>query len=128
LWQAICTFKYFSKQAEGKANICHKLLLQLVHHCEQWSCVGIGGKIFNSSKSYNSIKIENKPQLKSRLLGIFGSYGWSGGGVKGIAEFAKKVDWEIVEPIVEARFSPNIDDLNQCEKLARNLAQRLGIA
>jgi flavorubredoxin len=71
--------------------------------------------------------LEDK-KLKSRLLGIFGSYGWSGGGVKGIAEFAKKVDWEIVEPIVEARFFPNTDDLNQCEKLARNLAQRLGMS
>ncbi len=63
--------------------------------------------------------------LKNRLLGIFGSYGWSGGGVSALQGFAERSGWELIEPVVEARFSPEPELLEQCRTLGRSVARRL---
>ena len=63
--------------------------------------------------------------LKNRSLGIFGSYGWSGGAVKALRAFAEVVKWDLVEPQVEALRAPSDDILAQCKQLGRNMAQRL---
>jgi flavorubredoxin len=68
--------------------------------------------------------LENK-KVRNHLLGVFGTYGWSGGGVKGVREWAQRADWELVEPVVEARFAPKTDDYKNLADLARNLAARL---
>lgn len=64
-------------------------------------------------------------QLKNRTLGIFGSYGWSGGGVKYLRGFAERVKWELVEPVVEAQRRPSADILEQCRQLGRNMAAQI---
>ena len=63
--------------------------------------------------------------LKNRLLGIFGSYGWSGGGVSALKEFSERCKWDLVDPVVEARFSPDMDHLAQCRTLGKNVARHL---
>jgi flavorubredoxin len=63
--------------------------------------------------------------LKNRLLGLFGSYGWSGGGVSTLQGFAERSGWELIEPVVEARFSPQPELLDQCRGLGRSVARRL---
>ncbi len=69
--------------------------------------------------------LEDK-RLERRLLGITGTYGWSGGGVKGVRAFGERSPgWEVVEPVVEARFTPKAEHFRQVEDLARNLAARL---
>lgn len=61
--------------------------------------------------------------LKNRYLGIFGNKGWSGGGVKGILEFADKVKWERAGTAVEATFAAKDSDLNQLKEMAIEMAQ-----
>lgn len=70
--------------------------------------------------------LEHK-QLKNRVLGLFGTFGWSGGGVSTLTEFAQggKGAWDLVEPIVEARCSPTESDLDRCEELGQNVVKRL---
>jgi len=55
--------------------------------------------------------------LKNRTLGIFGSYGWSGGAVKYLQGFAERTKWELVQPVVEAERRPSKDILDQCRQL-----------
>jgi flavorubredoxin len=69
----------------------------------------------------NLLRLLEGKRIQKRIVGIFGTYGWSGGGVKGIREFAESLKLEIVEPVVEARFSPDGDFLNQCYELGRNI-------
>lgn len=64
-------------------------------------------------------------KLKNRVLGIIGTYGWSGGGVKRLKEFAEKVKWDLVEPVVEARCAPTEEDLDKCVKLGGNIVEAL---
>ena len=68
--------------------------------------------------------LENK-MMDKRLLGIIGSYGWSGGGVKTLVEFADKTKWKLVEPVVEAHCAPKTNDLDQCAVLGENIAKSL---
>jgi flavorubredoxin len=68
--------------------------------------------------------LENKV-LKDRIAGIFGSYGWSGGAMNELTDFVKRMNWELLEPRVEAKCSPSEEDLRNCALLGRNIAERL---
>lgn len=68
--------------------------------------------------------LEHK-DLRKRTLGLFGTFGWSGGGVKSLKAFAEDGDWDIVEPIVEARCCPSEEDLRACRDLGQNLVRRI---
>jgi flavorubredoxin len=68
--------------------------------------------------------LENK-MLQNRIAGVFGSYGWSGGAMKELSDFVRRMKWELVEPVVEARCSPTEEDLRNCTLLGSNIAQRL---
>ena len=65
--------------------------------------------------------ITNVP-LKDRLVGVFGTYGWTGGGVKRIREYCQEGKYTLIDPVVEAKCSPKDDDLANCLQLGRNLA------
>ncbi|MCB1195481.1 FprA family A-type flavoprotein [bacterium] len=73
----------------------------------------------------NLVQALDNLMIKNRILGLFGTYGWSGGGVKTLTEFAKKGKWELVEPIIEARCSPNEEDVNNCILLGKNISKQL---
>lgn len=61
--------------------------------------------------------------LPNRVFGVFGSYGWSGGGVKGILEYLKKNNWELVGEPVEVQFSAKAADFERLRKLALEMAR-----
>jgi len=69
-------------------------------------------------------KLRNS-NLRGWLVGIFGTYAWSGGGVKRLRECAQECGWKLVEPVVEARCAPKPEDLRGCRELAVNLAAAL---
>jgi len=64
-------------------------------------------------------------RLRNRLLGVFGTYGWSGGAVKRLTEFARSGEWRLIEPIVEVCGGPADEDLRKCRELAANVAGAL---
>jgi flavorubredoxin len=71
------------------------------------------------------VDLLKRKQLKKRVLGIFGTYGWSGGGVKTLREFAEAGDWDLVEPVVEAHCGPTPDDLKACREIGQNVVQHM---
>ncbi len=73
------------------------------------------------------IKLLERKKLMKRVLGLFGTFGWSGGGVSTLTEFAKggAGAWDLVEPVVEANCAPAAEDLKKCEDLGRNVVRRL---
>ena len=77
--------------------------------------------IFPPVKNFVSLLSEKK--LENRYVGVFGSYGWSGGAVKNLQEFAENSKMELVEPIVESRFTSKQDELELCRQLGRNIAK-----
>lgn len=63
--------------------------------------------------------------LKNRVLGVFGSYSWSGGAVKELKAFAEKGGSEFIQPVVEIRHSPAAEDYEQLRVLGKNIAAAL---
>lgn len=63
--------------------------------------------------------------LKHRILGLFGSYGWSGGAVKALRGFAERTKWELIEPVVEAERAPSAEILDHCHELGLNVARKV---
>lgn len=64
-------------------------------------------------------------EVKGRYLGWFGSFTWAGAAVKRIAEFAEKSKLEIVGDPVEMKQAMKEITYEQCENLARAMADRL---
>ena len=69
--------------------------------------------------------LKDKGVAQNRHLGIFGSYGWSGGAVKEIQEFATQGNWTVVEPTVQVKGAPTEETLEQCYVLGKNLAEAI---
>jgi flavorubredoxin len=63
--------------------------------------------------------------IKDHLLGIFGSFGWSGGGVKNLQKFAENIKWELVYQPVEEKGTLKKDKFEQCIGLANAMADKL---
>ena len=60
--------------------------------------------------------------VKNKKLGIFGSYSWSGGGVKNLLKFAENISWEQVHPPVEIRGIPSDNDFAEFDAFAEAMA------
>jgi flavorubredoxin len=65
-------------------------------------------------------------RLKNRVYGVFGTYSWSGGGVKAIREYVEKSGDPLVQPVVEAKFCPSAADLDACRLLGKRVAEAIG--
>lgn len=69
-------------------------------------------------------ELENK-KLKNRVTGVFGSSGWAGGAVEALQETTEELDWDLVEPVVEANFAPTDEQLQECRTMGRHVAEQL---
>ena len=64
-------------------------------------------------------------EVKGRYLGYFGSFCWAGAAVKRIGDFAEKSKLELVGIPVEMKQAMKETTYEQCEHLARAMADRL---
>ena len=63
--------------------------------------------------------------IKNHLLGIFGSFGWNGGGVKNLQKFAENIKWELVYQPVEEKGALKQEKFALCIELANAMADKL---
>ena len=62
---------------------------------------------------------------KNRLVGAFGSYGWSGGAVKEAYEEFRRIGLELFEPGLQVLYRPSPDDEAACYEFGREFARKL---
>lgn len=63
-------------------------------------------------------------KLTNHALGIFGSYGWSGGAVKELTEFASEGgNFEVAPTIVETKGTMKEEDIEGLRSLAKEIAE-----
>ncbi len=65
--------------------------------------------------------IDNK-MILNRIAGLFGTYTWSGGGMKGVQAFVEKWKWPLIGPQVEVKGVPTSEDLSQTHLLGKHMA------
>lgn len=64
-------------------------------------------------------------KIKNHTLGVFGSFGWSGGAVKALKEFGERSPFDLVETVVEAKCSAKNEDIENLKQLAKEMAYKL---
>lgn len=74
---------------------------------------------------YRIFAVINPLRDKGKLAGGFGSYGWSGEGMKIIRTNLENLKLRYTETDVFVKFSPNEDDLDRAEKYGRKFAESL---
>lgn len=62
--------------------------------------------------------------VKDRKLAIFGTYSWSGGGVRGLKGFAERIGWDLVAE-AEVLGRPDESKYADCDILAKKVAESL---
>jgi flavorubredoxin len=67
-------------------------------------------------------------RLQNRLLGIIGSYSWTGGAMRFLSEFAQNSKLELIEPQFETQYSLNEKSEKQAIELAENFMKALKTA
>lgn len=64
--------------------------------------------------------------LKGKMFGAFGSYGWSGEAPKLLLEIMKnKFEMHVIEPPLLARYVPDGNMLGQCRDLGKRVSETL---
>ena len=71
------------------------------------------------------VRMLERKSLKNRIMGIVGTYGWSGGGIKVLEELAEKHNWRLLDPTILAKCSPKEEDLRECFELGRKCVCRM---
>jgi len=61
--------------------------------------------------------------LKDRVFGVFGTYGWSGGGVKTMNKYIENNKWNKVCESVETKLSAQGEDFKRLDTLADSMAK-----
>ena len=62
-------------------------------------------------------------RFKNKVGAAFGSYGWSGEGIKRLEEHFARCKIPLAAESVKAKWQPSTDDLAACEELGRQVAQ-----
>lgn len=70
----------------------------------------------------NILKFNN---VKSHILGVFGSYSWSGGGAKNLKAFAEASEFDFIDHVVDVKSSPKVEDIKSLEVMAKEMAKKL---
>ena len=97
---------------------------------EIWRCKGVilgscayNGVIFPPMGALLKDLVHLMP--KNRLLAIFGSMSWSGGGVRTLDEFAQNIKWEVVTPSVEVKHTAHPEDEERLVAIGKSMAKAL---
>ena len=66
-----------------------------------------------------------KSRTSNRVIGVFGSYSWSGEAIKELEAFARGGNCKFVEPAIKALACPKEDDLAALYELGRRIAREV---
>lgn len=62
---------------------------------------------------------------KSKIAGVFGSYGWGGGATAAIEKSLKLAGMELVAPALTAKWVPNEEELQKCYEYGQEFAKKI---
>lgn len=91
-----------------------------------WKYKGVilGSSAYNSKMHPMMQHLCNELEIlnpKNKNYALFGSYSWSGGGLKSLIPFAEKMSWEMVADSVEVMGSPKISEMEGFKEIANKI-------
>ncbi len=109
-------------------NVSKNHLSYIVKDIWRYKAVIFGSPTYNTKLfplMGNLIRFLQNEMLKSRVAGLFGSYGWGGGAIKELRESVTAMKWNLVEPVVESKGAATEETIEDCILLAKNIAAAL---
>jgi flavorubredoxin len=100
----------------------------LINEIWKYKGVILGSSAYNSGMlppMENLTRTLEHMGVKDRLLGIFGSYSWNGGGAKSLYQFQEKIQWDLVSDPIDTKGIPNEESLNRCVQIAQAMVNKL---
>ncbi|MFX1605960.1 MAG: hypothetical protein ACFFDD_08625, partial [Promethearchaeota archaeon] len=64
-------------------------------------------------------------RFPKRPIGIFGTYGWQGGGVEKMVQQLTDARYEVLDPVVNVKARPTDEQREQVRALAKVIAEHL---
>jgi flavorubredoxin len=64
-------------------------------------------------------------RFAQRPIGLFGTFGWGGGGVRKMKKWLEDQKFEILEPVIRVKARPTDEEEAELKKLAKTIAQKL---
>ena len=64
-------------------------------------------------------------RFPKRPIGLFGTFGWGGGGVKKLRAQFEDMKYEILEPVVRVHGKPTETENEELKALAKAIAEKL---
>lgn len=97
---------------------------------EIWRCRGVvlGSCAYNTEMFPMMEQLTREIEhykLQKRKLAIFGSYSWSGGGVRNLRAFAERIGWDMVCDPVDIMGRPDPEKYAMCDGLGRAVAESI---
>lgn len=74
---------------------------------------------------HNLLNVIKMNRLQNHILGMFGSYSWSGGALKALQEFGETCEYDVIQTTAEAKGAAKPEDLEQCRQIAKEMAGKL---
>jgi flavorubredoxin len=109
-------------------DVSRKDISYIINDIWKYNGIVLGSCTYNTEifppMEYLLKSLESR-NLRNRVLGIFGSYSWSGGALDRLKDFKEKVNCNLVEPVIESQFAPSGDILEKCYLLGENVASKV---
>ncbi len=67
----------------------------------------------------------SKANVKGKVGGAFGSYGWSGEAPGMIADKMREIGMKVIDPVLRVQYAPVEKDLEECRRLGKDLANKV---
>jgi len=83
----------------------------------------INNSMFPTVSAFLTYVIGLRP--KEKVWATFGSYGWGGGAVRKINKLLEEARFEVIEPSVQAQYTPTEDDLQKCGELGEKIVEMI---
>lgn len=118
------------------ASAIHGIDVELAYHVNSETLGDYDALIFGAPTYHHNMPMDLKMlfeeaaakgvNLKAKIGGAFGSYGWSGEAPKLVLEILKnKFEMQVIEPPLLIRYSPDEAGLKKCIEFGRKIAERL---
>lgn len=97
---------------------------------EIWRCKGVvlGSCAYNGQMHPNMEHLTTELLhygVKNKILALFGSYSWNGGGVKNLKCFAEASGWVLASEPTDIKGTPTDEKLLLCDEIALNMSNLL---
>jgi flavorubredoxin len=129
------TEKMAKAVAEGAQSV-NGVEVQLNYHVEPPELLGFDAIIVGAPTYRKEMPVEFKNlfdeaaaegiNLKGKIGGVFGSYGWSGEATKLVQEVMQSTfGMQVTEPPIDAKYIPDQKALDACRNLGKRVSESL---